>query len=162
MSTFRVSDAIVLTIIQAEPDIDAFVNDQSAATAGIPFNDRLATVRSVAGRLDARISQAAEKLEDYDLFVESLGECLVVATALWHSMFLCREYISAVVKSIVDAHAENTLVVTNHFEYYGDATEWGFNFTKQKFDFAISSDTICVSGITLSEFLKLVDRSGTF
>jgi hypothetical protein len=52
--------------------------------------------------------------------------------------------------------------VANHFEFYGDATDWGFEFVERKFDFAISSDTIAVSGITVGEFIELVDRSGTF
>jgi hypothetical protein len=162
MVSFRVSETTILTLIESKEGLDDFVAGRAASMANVLFGDRLAIVQSIAARLDVRISQAAEKLEDYDLFVDSLGKCLVVATALWHPMFLCREYISAVVKSIVDANAEIPLIVTNHFEFYGDATAWGFNFTEQKFDFAISSDTIAVSGITVGAFLELVDCSGTF
>lgn len=162
MVSFRVSKTTTLTLIEPGEGLDDFVAGRAASMADIPFGDRLAAVQSIAARLDGRISHTAEKLEDYDLFVDSAGKCLVVATALWHPMFLCREYILAVVKSIVDANAEIPFIVTNHFEFYGDATDWGFDFAEQKFDFTISPDTIAVSGITVGEFLELVDRSGTF
>ncbi len=162
MVSFRVSETTILTVIESKEGLDDFVAGRAASMANVVFGDRLAIVQRIAARLDGKISQAAEKLEDYDLFVDSLGECMVVATALWHPMFLCREYISAVVKSIVDANAEIPFIVTNHFEFYGDATDWGFDFVEQKFDFAIAPDTIAVSGITVGEFIGLVDRAGTF
>ena len=162
MASFCISDTTVLTLIDSRPGLDDFVAGRAASMADVPFGARLAMVQRIADRLDGRISQTAEKLEDYDLIVDSLGKWLVVATTLWHPMFLCREYISAVVQSIVDANTENSVIVINHFEFYGDATDWGFDFTELKFDFAISSDTIVVSGITVGAFRELVDRSGTF
>jgi hypothetical protein len=77
--------------------------------------------------------------------------CSCVASTFWPSP-----------NAIADANAANTFVVTNHFEFYGDATDWDFAFTELKFDFAITSDTIVVSGITVGEFIDLVERTGTF
>ncbi|TWU45356.1 hypothetical protein Q31b_05280 [Novipirellula aureliae] len=110
MSTFHASDATVLTLIQSEPDIDTFVNDRSATTADIPFNVRRKIVHCIADLLDTRISRSAEKYEGFDLMVDSISKWLVVGTALWHPMFLCREYILAVTQAIAGANAENSFI----------------------------------------------------
>jgi hypothetical protein len=162
MASFLASDATVLTLIESDPSLESFVSGRSVSITDVEFNDRRVIVQQIADLLDARISQFAEKYEDYDLIVDSIGKWLVVGTALWHPMFLCREYVVAITNAIASANAQDSDVVTNHFEFYGDATDWDFDFTELKFDFAVTSDTIAVSGITVGKFLELFDRTGTF
>jgi hypothetical protein len=162
MKSIRLSDATTLTLIEPEAGLEDFVNDRSASVTSVGFNDQRAIVHRIVELLDARISQRAVKYDDYDLIVDSIGKWLVVGTALWHPMFLCREYIDAVIEAIGNAHASDAYVVTNHFEYYGDASDWGFDFTELKFDFAVAADTIAISGVTMDAFIDLMDRSATF
>ena len=162
MKSIRLSDATTLTLVEPEAGLESFVNDRSASIRNIGFNDRRAIVHRIADLLDARISRCAEKYDAYDLIVDSIGNWLVVATALWHPMFLCREYLFAVTEAIGNANASEAYVVTNHFEYYGDASDWGFDFTELKFDFAVAADTIAVSGVEMDVFIDLVDRTGSF